>query len=143
MISSPSSPELESNNTNNNYSQQTSATTAAQSQSQSQSQRHSKPLLPRNVSNFSATTSEDLMALDPPTMQEMLEAREILEATSMGDTSSMTQAQKDYLLAEPGSAWKSKKAMDEYRRAMESVVDQDFNLGELDIWGKRCARGGD
>ena len=73
------------------------------------------------------------MALDSTAVQDIIEAREVLGATSIGDTSSMTQAQKDYLLAEPGSAWKSKKAVEEYRRAMENVVDQDFNLGELGI----------
>lgn len=32
---------------------------------------------------------------------------------------------------EPGASWMTKKAEDEYKRAMEHVVDQDFSLGEL------------
>ena len=32
--------------------------------------------------------------------------------------------------AEPGWAWKNRKAMDEYNRAMEQVVDKNFSLSE-------------
>jgi len=31
----------------------------------------------------------------------------------------------------PGSGWKSKRAQEEYHRAMESVVDRDFSLREF------------
>ena len=31
----------------------------------------------------------------------------------------------------PGSGWKSKRAHEEYHRAMESVVDRDFSLREF------------
>lgn len=29
----------------------------------------------------------------------------------------------------PGAAWKSKRVQEEYQRALEHVVDKDFNLG--------------
>ena len=32
--------------------------------------------------------------------------------------------------AEPGSAWNNRKAREEYARAMEQVVDKNFNLSE-------------
>jgi len=31
----------------------------------------------------------------------------------------------------PGSGWKSKRAQEEYHRAMDSIVDRDFNLREF------------
>jgi hypothetical protein len=31
----------------------------------------------------------------------------------------------------PGAGWKTKRALDEYQRAMESVVDRNFSLSEL------------
>lgn len=31
----------------------------------------------------------------------------------------------------PGSGWKSKRAQEEYHRAMESVIDRDFSLREF------------
>ena len=31
----------------------------------------------------------------------------------------------------PGSGWNNKKAQDEYHRAMENIVDQDFSLQEF------------
>ncbi|KAJ5168235.1 uncharacterized protein N7482_003829 [Penicillium canariense] len=31
----------------------------------------------------------------------------------------------------PIAAWKSKRAQDEYQRAMEQVIDKDFNLNEF------------
>ena len=33
--------------------------------------------------------------------------------------------------SKPGSGWKSKRAQEEYHRAMESVVDRDFSLREF------------
>jgi hypothetical protein len=41
-----------------------------------------------------------------------------------------TRQQKDYMKAEPGSAWNNKKAQEDYSRAMDNVVDRDFNLSE-------------
>jgi hypothetical protein len=48
-----------------------------------------------------------------------------------------TRQQKDYMKAEPGSAWNNKKAQEDYSRAMDNVVDRDFNLSE---W-RKTARG--
>jgi hypothetical protein len=31
----------------------------------------------------------------------------------------------------PGNGWKSKRAQEEYHRAMESVIDRDFSLREF------------
>ena len=43
------------------------------------------------------------------------------------------QDHKDDALVDnkPGSGWKSKRAQDEYHRAMESVVDRDFNVRDF------------
>ena len=38
---------------------------------------------------------------------------------------------REYAAAEPGSAWRNKRAQEEYQRALESVVDRDFTLGWL------------
>jgi len=38
---------------------------------------------------------------------------------------------KDDEQDQPGGKWKNKRAQDEYSRAMESVVDKDFNLREF------------
>ena len=39
-----------------------------------------------------------------------------------------TQQQADQQTA-PGASWMNKRAEEEYQRAMEYVIDQDFNLG--------------
>jgi hypothetical protein len=38
------------------------------------------------------------------------------------------EQERDLGKDEPGSEWKSKRAQEDYQRAMESVVDRDFNL---------------
>lgn len=39
----------------------------------------------------------------------------------------MTSAQQQQ--QQPGASWMNKRAEEEYHRAMEYVIDQDFNLG--------------
>lgn len=38
---------------------------------------------------------------------------------------------------EPGASWMNKKAEDEYKRASEHLVDQEFRLGELSRRGQQ------
>ncbi|KAL1957816.1 hypothetical protein VTO42DRAFT_5534 [Malbranchea cinnamomea] len=82
----------------------------------------------RGPSGISPPASQDAMALDPTSLEHLL------EAAGEGVTKTMepaTLAQKDYVNAEPGSGWNNKKALEEYHRALESVVDRDFNLDEF------------
>lgn len=45
------------------------------------------------------------------------------------------QQQQAQQMDAPGAAWMNKRAEEEYQRAMEYVVDHDFNLGMLLIYG--------
>jgi hypothetical protein len=48
-----------------------------------------------------------------------------------GDTTETAFAQQQQGQQQPGASWMNKRAEEEYHRAMEYVVDQDFNLGEF------------
>lgn len=55
-------------------------------------------------------------------------SRQGYEANSRQDTTDATAGAGD---GKPGSGWKSKRAQEEYHRAMEGVVDRDFSLREF------------
>ena len=65
--------------------------------------------------------NDDVMDINMGPVQDGLTAA---ETVFLGELMSNGNAQKN----EPGWAWKNKKAIDEYNRAMEMVVDKNFNL---------------
>jgi hypothetical protein len=46
------------------------------------------------------------------------------------------QQQQQQQQRQPGARWMNKRAEEEYQRAMEYIVDKDFNLGRLS--NQRC-----
>ncbi|MCJ1384268.1 hypothetical protein MMC17_007384 [Xylographa soralifera] len=70
-------------------------------------------------------TQEDLMDMSEQQLGEM-------SSTGLGNTRGgpSNEEQKD-AEKEPGWAWKNKKAMDDYQRAMDQVLDKNFNLREF------------
>lgn len=53
------------------------------------------------------------------------------EGAVMGARSTGTNGSHGAEKHVPGSGWNNKKAQDDLNRAMESVIDQDFNLAEF------------
>ncbi|MCJ1420888.1 hypothetical protein MMC32_007247 [Xylographa parallela] len=88
-------------------------------------------------SQLSPPNSQDPFAMDRNIVQEDLmdmSEQQLGEQSSAGlgtlrggpSNEEQKEAEK-----EPGWAWKNKKAMDEYQRAMEQVLDKNFNLREF------------
>ncbi|KAJ5567448.1 hypothetical protein N7535_006754 [Penicillium sp. DV-2018c] len=76
----------------------------------------------------------DMGELSPPGSQTHQESASIGEfGTAFVDgPSGQGQGQAaDKASDQPGAAWQSKRAQEEYQRAMEFVVDKDFSLAEF------------
>ncbi|MCJ1292178.1 hypothetical protein MMC34_003728 [Xylographa carneopallida] len=70
-------------------------------------------------------TQEDLMDMSDQQFGGLTSA-ETGNVRGQGSNEEHKDAEK-----EPGWAWKNKKAMDEYQRAMDQVLDKNFNLREF------------
>ncbi|EKV07386.1 hypothetical protein PDIG_72470 [Penicillium digitatum PHI26] len=72
----------------------------------------------------------DVSELSPPGSQTKQES-----GTSMGDIGTALEQRggqpTEKMIESNIAAWKSKRAQEEYQRAMEYVVDKDFNLDEF------------
>ena len=56
----------------------------------------------------------------------------VLELTGSGPADGEKEVEK-----EPGWAWRNKKAVEDYEKAMDAVVDRGFNLRELGwVWAR-------
>ncbi|KAJ5496120.1 hypothetical protein N7539_001236 [Penicillium diatomitis] len=77
-----------------------------------------------NRSNMDAPSE-----LSPPGSQP----QQMIDASTADDKgmSSLVESQAGDIPELPGTAWNNKRAQDEYHRAMEHVVDQDFSLDEF------------
>ncbi|KAJ5138599.1 uncharacterized protein N7515_003447 [Penicillium bovifimosum] len=70
----------------------------------------------------------DAAELSPPGSQTHQESVSIGDiGTALDDRA----GQPDKTSEQPGPAWQSKRAQEEYQRAMEFVVDKDFSLAEF------------
>ncbi|GLI75264.1 hypothetical protein PoHVEF18_003517 [Penicillium ochrochloron] len=82
---------------------------------------------PTHNTQAAAPTSE----LSPPGSQP----QQIPDISSATDYRSRTEVEPGNLPGKgpelPVAAWKTKRAQDEYQRAMEQVIDKDFNLNEF------------
>lgn len=79
---------------------------------------------PTHNAQPAAPTSE----LSPPGSQ----SQQIPDISTTTDHRPLADAEAGNIsgkgLEQPVAAWKSKRAQDEYQRAMEQVIDKDFNL---------------
>lgn len=79
---------------------------------------------PTHTTQAAAPTSE----LSPPGSQP----QQIPDISSTSDYRPRTEAEPGNLPGKgpelPVASWKTKRAQDEYQRAMEQVIDKDFNL---------------
>ncbi|KAB8068158.1 hypothetical protein BDV29DRAFT_184993 [Aspergillus leporis] len=75
--------------------------------------------------------------LSPPGSQPQSVSADVAGIASLGntsapgDTTETAFAQQQQGQQQPGASWMNKRAEEEYHRAMEYVVDQDFNLDEF------------
>ncbi|GFF25491.1 hypothetical protein IFM46972_01430 [Aspergillus udagawae] len=73
--------------------------------------------------------------LSPPgsQTQNFSEATEMaaLEKNRPSDFSTQVAGQQQQQKRQPGARWMNKRAEEEYQRAMEYIVDKDFNLDEF------------
>ncbi|CAI7637216.1 unnamed protein product [Penicillium pancosmium] len=85
----------------------------------------------RQVHASAATAAAATSELSPPGSQpQTIPGLSTVGALgSLGDLDS-TQANGKGFDA-PIASWKSKRSQEEYQRAMENVIDQDFNLNEF------------
>ncbi|MCJ1284728.1 hypothetical protein MMC26_004064 [Xylographa opegraphella] len=88
-------------------------------------------------SQLSPPNSQDPINMNRNEMQEDLmdmSEQQLGELSSGGMSSTMgvtiNEESKD-AENEPGWAWKNQKAMDDYQRAMDQVLDKNFNLREF------------
>lgn len=92
---------------------------------------------PTHNTQAAAPTSE----LSPPGSQP----QQIPDISSTTDYRPRTEVEPDNLPGKgpelPVAAWKTKRAQDEYQRAMEQVIDKDFNLSMLWIELYSCRHG--
>jgi hypothetical protein len=89
---------------------------------------------PTHNAQAAAPTSE----LSPPGSQP----QQIPDISSTTDYGPRTEAEPRNLPGkgpeQPVAAWKTKRAQDEYQRAMEQVIDKDFNLSMWWITPYEC-----
>ena len=95
-----------------------------------------RPLTPQNNHLNAAAPGE----LSPPQSQSTSQAAAPGGVTANGTADGVERffAESDTMLGAaqpvegaPGAGWKSKRAQEEYHRAMESVVDGDFSLKQF------------
>ena len=104
----------------------------------------SNPQTPTGNRTLDSLTTAAAAELSPPGSQgpagqdtTMGGGDENVMTTSVSlDAASLSREQPNdkasYILrGEPGASWMNKKAEEEYKRAMESVIDQDFSLSEF------------
>jgi hypothetical protein len=98
-----------------------------------------------NSLNDSASGFAGASELSPPgsQTQNFSEVTEMaaLEKNGPSDFSTQVagrqqQQQQQQQQRQPGARWMNKRAEEEYQRAMEYIVDKDFNLGRLS--NQRC-----
>lgn len=77
---------------------------------------------PTHHTNAAAAAASEL---SPPGSQPQ-QSRIVTSSTDQG-----MEAEASQSLEQPVAAWKSKRSQDEYERALEHVVDKDFNLRML------------
>jgi hypothetical protein len=107
-----------------------------------------RPLTPQNNHLNALAPGE----LSPPRSESQSQTQALNQQSSMVDsghmmangngdgnsrqawtTEGMSRDNRDEPVVDgkPGSGWKSKRAQEEYHRAMESVIDRDFSLREF------------
>ncbi|GMF78611.1 unnamed protein product [Aspergillus oryzae] len=93
------------------------------------------PVGSRTPTNMRSATSQfpGTSELSPPGSQTQSVSADVGGLAGLGNTNTsggsaeMTSAQQQQ--QQPGASWMNKRAEEEYHRAMEYVIDQDFNLG--------------
>ncbi|KAB8232315.1 uncharacterized protein BDW43DRAFT_280016 [Aspergillus alliaceus] len=89
---------------------------------------------PTNNTRTSTSQFPGTSELSPPGSQTQSISTDIGGITGVGNTSTLggsgetTSAQQQQ---QPGASWMNKRAEEEYQRAMDYVVDQDFSLDEF------------
>ena len=92
-----------------------------------------RPLTPQNNHLNAAAPGE----LSPPQSQSTSQAVPGITANGTAEGVDRFFAESDTMGAPqpaedaPGAGWKSKRAQEEYQRAMETVVDRDFSLKQF------------
>ena len=79
---------------------------------------------PTNVrtAELSPPGSQTQTTAAPPNSQQT-------QGSSQQPPQQQQQQQQQQQIRQPGASWMNKRAEEEYQRAMEHVIDQDFSLG--------------
>ncbi|PLB42457.1 uncharacterized protein BDW47DRAFT_121566 [Aspergillus candidus] len=99
--------------------------TDADGDSQMASSREASPAGARTPTNV--RTAE----LSPPGSQTQTTAAPPDSQTQTQGSSQQQPQQQQQKIRQPGASWMNKRAEEEYQRAMEHVIDQDFSLDEF------------
>lgn len=92
------------------------------------------------TSELSPPSSQDppTRHTDAPAEHDMMDytpAQQNGTAAAVGEHPATRESSRKMEMADkPGAAWNNPRAQEEYARAMESVVDQKFNLRERNLW---------
>ncbi|WEW60718.1 hypothetical protein PRK78_006205 [Emydomyces testavorans] len=90
-----------------------------------------------NAPSTTATTSTSTAPAPAPapatttTTSSSPPSSTVAAATASHPTDVFPESEAQILHAEPGASWNNRQAQEEYRRAMEFVLDKDFNLNKF------------